>query len=110
MAAPIMKVTAITGMVSSESCKKNEYPKPIPAVGTVAIAIRGISIPFSDLKSRRKSATSMFFTSLRKYRITTDVVPRCSSKLKRGDAAIPKKVSASLRCAVLEMGSHSVKP
>ena len=48
--------------------------------------------------------------SLRKNRSVTMSVPACKVASKRKGACKPKKCSAILRCPVLDIGSHSVKP
>jgi hypothetical protein len=67
-------------------------------------------MPVSDLKSKCARDTRMFFTSLRKKKITTTKVPMCRTRLNRGVTDKPKKYSVIFRCAVLEMGSHSDTP
>ncbi len=42
--------------------------------------------------------------------MTTINVPTCKVTLKRGVAVKPRKCSAIFKCAVLETGSHSVRP
>ena len=83
---------------------------PVNAVGMVPMIIRGVSFPFSVLKSLFQSAVRMFFMSLRKKRRVTMSVPMCKVTSKRKGTSKPRKCSAILRCPVLDMGSHSVKP
>jgi len=84
--------------------------RPMSAVGIVPMIMRGMSWPFSDLKSRCASAVRMFLMSfLKKTKMTTNVpMWRVTSKSIGMDRF--RKCSASLRWPVLDMGNHSAMP
>lgn len=107
----IMNSMAIAGkLLRSDSIVLLLSTMPVNAVGMVPMIIRGVSFPFSVLKSLFQSAVRMFFMSLRKKRRVTMSVPMCKVTSKRKGTSKPRKCSAILRCPVLDMGSHSVKP
>ena len=107
----IMNSMAIAGkLLRSDSIVLLLRIMPINAVGMVPMMIRGVSFPFSVLKSLFQRAVRMFFMSLRKKRRVTMSVPMCRVTSKRKGTSKPRKCSAILRCPVLDMGSHSVKP
>ena len=83
---------------------------PITAVGIVPTMIRGINFPSSVLKSNWAKADSMCLMSfLKKNRMTINV-PMCRVTSNSMGTCKRKKCSASFRCPVLDIGSHSVKP
>lgn len=84
--------------------------KPINAVGIVPAIISGISFPFSVLKSKRMKADRMFLMSFLKKTKITASVPTCKMTSKSIGAFKFRNCSASFRCPVLDIGSHSVKP
>lgn len=86
---------------------------PKVAAGIVPTTISGTSLPCSVLKSRRARSESIFSMSLLKNSKTTISVPTCrvNSKSKEFSGVRKlRKCSATFKCPVLDMGSHSVKP
>jgi len=84
--------------------------KPINAVGIVPTIIKGISCPYSVLKSRCMRAERIFLMSSLKKTKMTIKVPICKITSKSIGMLRSKKCSASLKCPVLDIGSHSAMP
>jgi len=100
MGRMLLKVDSIQSLKTS----------PINAVGIVPTIMSGIRRPFSLLKSMCTRAVRMFLMSfLKKMKMTTSV-PMWRVTSKSMGKLSCMKCSASLRCPVLDTGSHSAMP